>query len=179
MNRNDEIRAQCAKIRERCDAATKGPWEVHMPYFTNKKDVVCKSDGFPVTYEVLPVNADFIAHAREDIPFLLAELDRLTEVQRWIPVTERLPESGEHVLLCCEVRPGGSKYVCDGYYAAKFTIDAGHSCDLDTDYDEEKDEYFLPEGFYEVIKNWDDYSSIVIEDFVTHWMPLPAAPKGE
>lgn len=98
----------------------------------------------------------------------------------WIPVSERLPESGKHVLLCCEVRPAMKRYICDGYYAkAKSII---NSCSFDyecaVEYDEEQDEYFLLEGFYEVIKNWDEYTSITIEDFVTHWMPMPEPPES-
>ena len=99
--------------------------------------------------------------------------------EQWIPVGERLPESGKHILLCCEVRPSGKRYVCDGYYAASKSTTSGYSSELDCEYDEETDEYYLPEGYYEVIKNWDDYSSIVIDDFVTHWKPLPEPPKGE
>ena len=37
--------------------------------------------------------------------------------------------------------------------------------------------FYLPEGFYERINNWDEYSSIVISDSVTHWMPMPEPPK--
>jgi hypothetical protein len=95
---------------------------------------------------------------------------------RWIPVTERLPESGTHVLLSCKIRPNDSGYVCDGYYAAPKTIECDGSGDCACEYDEEEDKYFLLEGWYEVIKNWDDFSSICIDDFVTHWRTLPTSP---
>ena len=82
-------------------------------------------------------------------------------------------------MLCCEIhRYGGEitgKYVCDGYYAEANKIIAGDFPDeFDCEYSEEDDEYYLCEGWYEVIKNWDDYNSVAVEDFVTHWMPLPS-----
>ena len=103
-------------------------------------------------------------------------------VQEWISVKDRLPENGVHVLLCCEMhRYGGEiagKYVCDGYYAeANKIIAGGFPDECNCEYSEEDDEYYLCEGWYEVIKNWDDYNSVTVEDFVTHWMPLPST-KG-
>ena len=110
-------------------------------------------------------------------------LDNGVTVQEWIPVDDRLPESGVHVLICCEMhRYGGEiagKYVCDGYYAeANKIIAGGFPDECECEYSEEDDEYYLCEGWYEVIKNWDDYNSVAVEDFVTHWMPLPNPPKG-
>ena len=103
---------------------------------------------------------------------------------RWIPVTERLPESGAHVLISCEMhRYGGAisgKYVCDGYYAeANKIIAGGFPDECSCEYSEEDDEYYLCEGWYEVIKNCDGYDSVPVEDFVTHWMPLPEPPEAE
>lgn len=106
-------------------------------------------------------------------------LTALQQYQPWVSVEDRLPESGKHVLLCCEVRPSGKRYVCDGYYAKAKSTTSGYSNDWDCEYDEETDEYYLPEGYYEIIKNWGDYSSIAIEDFVTHWKSLPEPPKGD
>ena len=118
----------------------------------------------------------------EDIADLL--IAHGVTVQEWISVKDRLPENGVHVLLCCEMhRYGGEiagKYICDGYYAeANKIIAGGFPDDCDCEYSEEDDEYYLCEGWYEVIKNWDDYNSVTVEDSVTHWMPLPEPPKGE
>ena len=99
----------------------------------------------------------------------------------WISVEERLPESGVSCLLCCDVKryDGTHKqYICDGFHAERFKEEC-HFADDEcvVEYNEETDEYYLHEGWYENINNWDEYSSIAIDDIVTHWMPLPEAPK--
>lgn len=86
MSRLDEIRA-------RADAATPGPWLLHknggeleivdasgatsdasdiafMHVHAEKEDWALPGTGYD--------NAEFIAHAREDIPYLLSEIERLT-----------------------------------------------------------------------------------------------------
>lgn len=61
----------------------------------------------------------------------------------------------------------------------KICSDVSADDDIAYDYNEEEDEYYLKEGWYECINNWDEYSSIVIGDFVTHWQNLPEPPKEE
>ena len=90
---NDEARV--AEIRGRCDAATEGPWIVESrsdglavgtpkTWYPQETYALVYSSGTPddpmsgwtaeaINREVL--NADFIAHARTDVPWLLARLE--------------------------------------------------------------------------------------------------------
>ena len=68
-------------------------------------------------------NAEFIAHAREDLPWALdiiaaqqAEIDRLSAAQRWIPVTEREPNVLETVLIYDGVEVGAGMLFDECYW---------------------------------------------------------------
>lgn len=75
------------EIRARCDAATPGPWRMihesenyyHRPYCTVPRDgnnnSVCQSFATREN-KSLVANGIFIAHARQDIPWLLGELEK-------------------------------------------------------------------------------------------------------
>lgn len=110
---------------------------------------------------------------KNDAELIIAEVAK----PRWIPVSERLPEAGVHVFLACKC--GCGSYVCDGFHTEKYSTPTQFYEDIDADYNEDTDEYYFPEGWWEVIKNWDDYSCVAIEDKVTHWQPLPQPPKEE
>lgn len=77
---NEELQ----QIRERAEKATAGPWEydgsdIMAPPFLDIVDHV---------YET--ADADFIAHAREDIPALMAEVERLRTI---------IDETQEYIVL--------------------------------------------------------------------------------
>ena len=96
----------------------------------------------------------------------------------WTPVAEALPKSGEKVLACYRHRWGNLRPIRAFWTAAK--TEEADSDDARMEYDEATDAYYVPEGWYECIDNWDDYSSVAVtEGKVTHWMPLPDPPKTE
>lgn len=50
--------------------------------------------------------------------------------------------------------------------------------DMEFDYDEEKDQYLVPEGWWEQRHyNPDDVYNNMIDGEVTHWMSLPEPPE--
>lgn len=99
----------------------------------------------------------------------------------WIPVEERMPEAETNVLAFCKYGICKGGYVCCAYYEPKGALeeDSDFQWDYEAlgDYNEEKDSWEIPEGWYERIHNWDDYGSVKIEDKVTHWMQLPEPPE--
>jgi len=68
------------EIKEREQAATSGPWEVKVKGNTVESHQVMSQGNEPICSAISPKtkNAQFIAHARTDIPALIAEVERLT-----------------------------------------------------------------------------------------------------
>jgi len=73
------------EIKARVEAATQGPWEIYKDHLFSAFDrygistyfewPVCKAGG-----NLTAQNAEFIAHAREDIPALVIEVERLQAI---------------------------------------------------------------------------------------------------
>ena len=124
------------EIRERVAKATKGPWfDAYCGIFSkplvdeyNRLESALPEDASDSAYDELPstfvahlpaaygdtpspqgaADGAFISHAREDIPFLLEEVDRLRAVAHaakiWAAVVGPVPDDGYHpaeeVALC-------------------------------------------------------------------------------
>lgn len=73
-------------IKARADAATPGPWEakcIHV-YMGGEGQYRVGPPNRPPSFQgvVSPSDAEFFAHAREDVPALVAEVERQDEVIR-------------------------------------------------------------------------------------------------
>ncbi|MCW5716728.1 MAG: hypothetical protein KIS68_02740 [Bauldia sp.] len=71
---------ELAAIRRRCDEATPGPWAswVEGRDHWGGDDIIQTAGEDIYPYGATVADKDFIAHARQDIPRLLAEIERLT-----------------------------------------------------------------------------------------------------
>jgi hypothetical protein len=177
-----------AEIEARCEAATPGPWETanksvrvvgtqqqasfgkYAPNAYEGGICNCLGGSSYQTGKNGPINvqarnnAAFIAHSREDIPFLLsllaakdAEIERLREAQRWRNAETEPPkceDGAETGPILYRMKTTGTIEV--GYYGRKGRW---------------RDSYFRH------IRNASDG---VDADDVSDWMPLHAAiEKGE
>jgi hypothetical protein len=76
----DEMEA----IKARCEQATAGPWKS----FIEKREKISGSSFIQTKGEDIYLTSatdadqDFIAHARQDIPRLIAEIERLRSINR-------------------------------------------------------------------------------------------------
>lgn len=118
--------ARLEVIRARADAATPGPWhsEAAKDAFVDQVWAGKGTDALRALARVSgpnPNDASFIAHAREDIPALLAQIDRLRTQVRFLleQVRRKDAESGagNRALagFLAEPTPCDLPNDCDGY----------------------------------------------------------------
>lgn len=89
----------------------------------------------------------------------------------WISVEDGFPENSFGFVLVKTNCNYANKIVAR--YVKKFTETDGADDEFG-DYCEDKDDWFLPGGWYaNVSPVSDEYLSYFIDQEVTHWMPLP------
>jgi hypothetical protein len=96
----------------------------------------------------------------------------------WTAVSEALPQPGVTVLACYRNRNDKLRRIRAVWVPAKFE-EASPDQDY-AEYDDASDTYYSPQGWYEQIDNWPDYSAVAVcEGDVTHWMPMPPLPGAD
>jgi hypothetical protein len=112
---------------------------------------------------------------------MLAAAPAAPAADGWIPVSERLPDIGSTV-IAYYLNSYGKGRTIRAQHVEAWTIEAEDVADVDTDcveYSEQDDCYYLLQGWYECIDNWDEYYRVAVTGGpITHWMPLPAAPSA-
>ena len=95
-------------------------------------------------------------------------------MNKWIPTSERLPEVEVEVLICTKNGTITTAHYEDGQVRE---VDSIWSWDNLYDYayyDEEVNDYIIPEGWWEYRHyNPDEVYNNAVEDEVVAWMPLP------
>lgn len=128
------------------------------------------SDGFGLVVKTREdATGDLVRF--EDVERLLATQASIPA--GWISVESALPEK---YCLAVYENSRGRQNIIRAMYVGKFQIEASGD-DCYTEINDENDTEYLREGWYELIDNWGEYSSVhVCEGVVTHWQPLPALP---
>lgn len=108
------------------------------------------------------------------------------KVGEWIPCSERLPDNEQEVEISCKrnyIKSGDEKRTA--YFTARAFYTDGNMNTEDScfwwddcynwEYDEEKDAYIIPEGWWEYVTFSEQFG--VVDAEVLAWKPLPEPYK--
>ncbi|GEM_PF-3118845 len=106
-------------------------------------------------------HAEFCEWLIDGFSYLIEEIERLRALNRWIPVTEKLPENNKHILLYLKDGEGATAQVVGCLY---------HS-----------DNKFLKHlsGEYKAFDGDDFSSNFLNKEYVIAWRPLPELLKED
>lgn len=115
------------------------------------------------------------------LPWVDVYVHAAAATEYWIPVSNMVPPNQDVVLAVIEIEhqypPAKTRQIVRAWHVTAKSVEPssdGWSEDLG-EYDEEKDTYYLPEGWYEDCPTAGYYYHIEFAT-VTHWLPLPDMP---
>lgn len=93
---------------------------------------------------------------------------------QWNRIADGKPESGKLVLICVVTEQLKRQIVLRAAWYDRYTEEAGDDEYEAGEYCEEKDEYYVCEGWYET----NQYEEVhwAVSDEVTHWAEIPLPP---
>ena len=126
----------------------------------------------------------------DDLMFQAAEaIEKLVKAKSWTLAADELPPNEEEVLLCVEMRCRPEVAIrsivrgiyTDGKHYLSNSRPLLNIDDLEAKYDEQKDDYIIPQGWWEVTRIY-MFGTLCkdieeIDGTVISWMPLPEMPR--
>ena len=93
----------------------------------------------------------------------------------WIQVEDQMPKTQQMVLVAYTTHLG-KQAVTIGWHTPAKTLESGNfDSEIDDEYDEETDTYYMKEQWVDESVESEYHYPI---SGVTHWMPLPATPSN-
>lgn len=148
--------------------------------YLNTNDCAFDGDEFQAYKNCMMYVHDLVNNAATINPEIICP------TAKWISVKDRPPKPETEVFIYAEVRSDNkilghvvtTAIYEDGTIHTEESIWNWDDINYWGTYDEETDDYIIPEGWWEERHyNDDDTRNLRVDDFVTHWMPLPKPPK--
>jgi hypothetical protein len=132
--------------------------------------------------EILKIINDNISWGYEELDEKAAdEIEKLFQPE-WRAVREELPENEKKVIVYFKNECGHGRRTTAEYIREKTVLAEDYLSDEWSDgfeeYDEEKDCYWTPSGWYEQ-QEITEVNFYLGKDIITHWMPLPSPPENK